>query len=54
MSLEKLILALVIMTKKFMHYLQAHSIAVYTEFPIEEHAHESKLVWEIIQIGCWT
>ena len=32
LSLEKLVLDLVLTLRKLMHYFQAHSIAVYTEF----------------------
>ena len=32
LPLEKLVLALVLTSRKLMHYFQAHPIAVYTEF----------------------
>ncbi|GFY85504.1 hypothetical protein Acr_04g0002420 [Actinidia rufa] len=35
LPLEKLILALVVTSRKLMHYFQAHPISVYTEFPLK-------------------
>ncbi|XP_057463838.1 uncharacterized protein LOC130753679 [Actinidia eriantha] len=35
LPLEKLVLALVVTSRKLMHYFQAHPISVYTEFPIK-------------------
>ena len=34
LPLEKLVLVLVITTRKLMHYFQAHSIAIYRKFPL--------------------
>ncbi|XP_057465711.1 uncharacterized protein LOC130755326 [Actinidia eriantha] len=35
LPLEKLVLALVVTSRKLMHYFQAHPISVYTEFPLK-------------------
>ncbi|XP_057488501.1 uncharacterized protein LOC130774471 [Actinidia eriantha] len=35
LPLEKLVLALVVTSRKLMHYFQAHPVSVYTEFPLK-------------------
>ncbi|XP_057505747.1 uncharacterized protein LOC130789037 [Actinidia eriantha] len=36
LQLEKLVLALIVTSRKLMHYFQAHPISVYTEYPLKD------------------
>ena len=48
LPLEKLVLALVHVTRKFPHYFQAHTVYVLTEYPLQ-----SLLKRVVLNLGAW-
>ena len=53
--MEKLVLALVLTSRKLMHYFQTHSIVVYTEFPLKNILSKvdlsSRLLKWVVELG---
>ena len=53
LPLEKLVLALVHVTRKLLHYFQAHIVYVLTEYPLQSLLKRSNFTDKIAKWGTW-
>ena len=51
--LEKLVLALIHVTRKFPHYFQAHTVCVLTKYPLQTLLKRSNFTSRIAKWGTW-